>query len=81
MPEILARLVEAPEPAAFVTLSRELAGLETVAKAIQDFRGQADEAAELEAMLANPTTEAEMRGLAEEELRQSAPGFSNSNRI
>ena len=67
--EILARLAGAPEPAAYVALSRELAGIETVAKAIQDFRGQASEAAGLEAMLADPATGAEMRGLAEEELR------------
>ncbi|WGJ14189.1 peptide chain release factor 1 [Methylocapsa sp. D3K7] len=67
--ELVARLAGAPEPAAYVALSRELAGLETVTRAIQDFRGQADEAKELEAMLANPATEAELRGLAEEELR------------
>ena len=67
--EILARLAEAPEPAAYVALSRELAGIETVARAIRDFRGQTEEAAGLEAMLANPGTEAELRGLAEEELR------------
>lgn len=67
--ELVARLAGAPEPAAYVALSRELAGLETVTKAIQDFRGQANEAKELEAMLANPATEAELRGLAEEELR------------
>ena len=52
-----------------MALSRELADIETVAKAIRDFRGQASEAAELEAMLADPATGAEMRGLAEEELR------------
>ena len=67
--EILARLAEAPEPAAYVALSRELAGIETVAKAIREFREQAEEAAGLEAMLDNPATEAELRGYAEEELR------------
>ena len=67
--EILARLAGALEPAAFVALSRELAGIENVARAIQDFRGQAEEAAGLEALLADPATGAEMRGLAEEELR------------
>jgi len=67
--EILARLAGAPEPAAFVALSRELAGIENVARAIRDFRGQAEEAAGLEALLADPATGAEMRGLAEEELR------------
>jgi peptide chain release factor 1 len=67
--EILAHLAGALEPAAFVALSRELAGIENVAKSIQDFRGQAEEAAGLEALLADPATGAEMRGLAEEELR------------
>jgi peptide chain release factor 1 len=67
--EILARLAGAPEPAVYVALSRELAGIETVATVILDFRGQAGEAAGLEAMLANPATEVELRGLAEEELR------------
>ena len=67
--EILARLAAAPEPAALVALSRELASIETVAKAIQDFRGQASEAAGLEAMLADPATGAEIRDLAEEELK------------
>src|SRR5579875_1573629 len=66
--EILSRLAAGPEPAAYVALSRELAGIEDVAKAIQDFRGQADEAAGLEAMLANPATDPELRTLAEEEL-------------
>jgi len=66
--EILARLAGALDPAAFVALSRELAGIENVARAIRDFRRQADEAAGLEALLADPATGAEMRGLAEEEL-------------
>jgi peptide chain release factor 1 len=66
--EILARLAGALDPAAFVALSRELAGVENVARAIRDFRRQADEAAGLEALLADPATGAEMRGLAEEEL-------------
>jgi len=68
--EILARLAAAPEPAAYVALSRELAGIENVAKAIEDFRGQADEAAGLETMLANPATDPELRSLAEEELTE-----------
>ena len=50
--EILARLAGAIEPEAFVALSRELAGIENVAKAIQDFRKQAEEAAGLEALVA-----------------------------
>ncbi|MGH6839396.1 MAG: peptide chain release factor 1 [Methylocella sp.] len=67
--EILARLAGALEPEAFVALSRELASIENVVKAIQDFRKQAEEAAGLEALVADPAAGAEMRGLAEEELR------------
>ena len=67
--EIQARLAGALDPAAFVALSRELAGIENVARAIRDFRGLADETAGLEALLADPATGAEMRGLAEEELK------------
>jgi peptide chain release factor 1 len=67
--EILARLAGALDPAAFVALSRELAGIENVARAIRDFRGLADEAAGLEALLADPATGAEIRGLAEEEFK------------
>lgn len=67
--EISARLAEAPEPSVIVALSRELAGMEDVARAIRDYRAQAEEAAGLEAMLNDPKTDAEMRGLAEEELK------------
>jgi len=67
--EILARLAETPEPAVYVNLSRELAAIEGVVKAIQDFRGQVEEAAGLEALLNNPATEAELRELAAEELK------------
>jgi peptide chain release factor 1 len=67
--EILSRLAEAPGPAAYVALSRELSGIEPVVKSILDFRGQSKEAAGLEAMLADPATSADMRQLVEEELR------------
>ena len=78
--EILARLAGALDPAAFVALSRELAGIENVAGAIRDFRGQAEEAAGLEALLADPTTGAEMRGLAEEELNAVRARLSSLER-
>ncbi|MCI0465835.1 MAG: peptide chain release factor 1 [Beijerinckiaceae bacterium] len=67
--EILARLAQAPEPAAYVALSRELAGIEEVAGAIREFRGQAEEAAGLEAMIADPAAGSDIRALAEDELR------------
>jgi peptide chain release factor 1 len=67
--EISARLNEAPEPALYVALSRELAGLEEVAAAIRDYRTQSAEAAGLAAMLDDPATDPEMKSLVEEELR------------
>ena len=67
--EISARLNEAPEPAVYVALSRELAGLEEVAAAIRDYRTQSAEAAGLAAMLDDPATDPEMKSLVEEELR------------
>jgi peptide chain release factor 1 len=68
--EISSRLSENPDAATFVALSRELAGLEDVTAAIRQYRVQADEIAGLEAMVADAATEAEMRDLAEEELRE-----------
>jgi len=69
--EISARLAEAPEASVYVALSRELASLDEVAKAIREFRTQEQELAGLEAMLLDPATDAEMRSLAEEELRDA----------
>ncbi|ACK50514.1 peptide chain release factor 1 [Methylocella silvestris BL2] len=69
--EVSARLNEAVEPALYVQLSREFAGLEQVAAAIRDYRSQMQEVEGLAAMLADPTTDSEMRGLAEEELRDA----------
>jgi peptide chain release factor 1 len=67
--EIVARLAETHEPAAHVALARELAGLEDVAAAIREFRSQAQEAAGLEDIIADPGSGADMRALADEELR------------
>jgi peptide chain release factor 1 len=69
--EISARLTQAPEASIFVALSRELASLEDVAAAIRDFHAQTHEVAGLEAMLADPSIDADMRGLAEAELREA----------
>ncbi len=67
--EISARLNQSAEPAVFVALSRELAGLDEVAAAIRDYRTQTDEAAGLASMLDDSATDPEMRSLVEEELR------------
>ncbi|WP_091682636.1 peptide chain release factor 1 [Methylocapsa palsarum] len=67
--EISSRLTEAPAPAVFVALSRELATLDDVASAIRGHRAQTSEVEGLHAMLADSALDAEMRGLAEDELR------------
>jgi peptide chain release factor 1 len=69
--EISARLAHAPEGAAFVSLSRELAGIEPVVAAIREFRTQVDEIAGLETLIEDPAIEADMLMLAEEELRDA----------
>jgi len=69
--EISSRLSENMDAASFVALSRELAGLEPVTVAIRDYRKQAAEIAGLEAMIADPATDNEMRDLAEAERRES----------
>jgi peptide chain release factor 1 len=69
--EISARLTEAPEASVLVALSRELSGLEHVVSAIRGYRDEAKEVCGLEALQADPTTDPEMRGLVEEELREA----------
>ncbi len=65
--EIGAKLAEGADGATYVALSRELASLEDVVVAIRMYRGMADEVAGLEAMLADPALDKEMRELAEVE--------------
>jgi peptide chain release factor 1 len=69
--EISARLAQGPDAATFVALSRELAGLDDVTAAIRAYRTQTAEVEGLETMLADPTTDAEMRALASEELAEA----------
>jgi peptide chain release factor 1 len=66
--EIGHRLTEGVDPSQFSALSRELAELEPVAEAIRSTRTLADEIGDLEQLLADRATEADMRALAEEEL-------------
>ena len=67
--EINGRLAENPDATTFVALSRELAGLEDVAGAIREYRGQSADLAGLDDMLGETGLDAEMRALAEEERR------------
>jgi peptide chain release factor 1 len=65
--EVSARLSAGPDSATFVALSRELAETGEIVEAIRSFRAQEADVQGLEAMLADPAIDAEMRTLAEEE--------------
>ena len=65
--EIGHRLSQGVDSSAFSGLSRELAELEPVALAIREFRALQKESADLEALLTDPATDFDLRGLAEEE--------------
>lgn len=52
---------------AFVAASRELAGLEEIVAAIKDYRAQTHELSDIEAMLADPSLDRDMRDMAMEE--------------
>ena len=67
--EISSRLIENPDAATFVALSRELAGLESVTAAIREYRKQALEISGLDAMIDDPAIDGEMREMAEDERR------------
>ena len=55
----------------YAKLSRELAELEPIAAAIRTLRAKERESAELDAMLADPSLDSEMRDMAEAELRDA----------
>lgn len=67
--ELSARLSANLDAAAFVAASRELASIEEVAAGIRRYYDQRDELAGLDAMLADPATDADMRDMAEDEKR------------
>ncbi len=65
--EVEARLNAGPPPDEIVKLSREQAELAPLVAAIADLRAAEAEQADLVALLSDPTTDAEMRALAEAE--------------
>ncbi len=67
--ELSARLNEGGDGATIVALSRDLSGMEDVVTAIGGFQSAQKDAADLEAMLADTSLDAEMRALAGDELR------------
>jgi peptide chain release factor 1 len=68
--EISAHLNEAAEPALIVRLSKELAEIEGVAEMIREYRGFAAAESDLLALRDDAAGDAEMRAMAEEELKE-----------
>ena len=69
--ELGSRLSAGVAGAEYAKLSRELAELEPIAAAIRTLRAKERESAELDAMLADPSLDSEMRDMAEAELRDA----------
>jgi peptide chain release factor 1 len=76
--ELSARLAEGTDGASYVAASRELASLDDVVAAARAYRAAQDEVAGLNAMLAEPALDAEMRGLAETELHEAERRLSET---
>jgi peptide chain release factor 1 len=69
--ELGSRLSAGIAGAEYAKLSRELAEIQPIAAAIRTLRAKERESAELDAMLADPSLDAEMRDMAEAELRDA----------
>ena len=65
-----ARMAAGPDSETYVRLAAEYAELEDIARKIRAFRDAVSERGDLEAMLGEAETDAEMRALAEDELAQ-----------
>src|SRR5829696_6955057 len=68
---VTATLNAAPDAETFVTLSRELSDLDPVVEAIRVYRNAAADLAGLDALRVDPSTDADMRALAEAERPQA----------
>ena len=64
---VTAMLSAGPERDEYVRLSRELSELDPVAEKARELAGVESELAEMEALIADPATERDMRALAEDE--------------
>jgi peptide chain release factor 1 len=76
--ELSAKLTEGADAASYVAASRELASLNDVVEAVRAYRAAQDEVEGLNAMLAEPALDAEMRGLAETELQDAERRLSEA---
>jgi len=65
--EIEEKLLSGADSQSFVQLSRELAGLDEVTAAIEGFRSAQKELIGLDSLIGDPSTDEEMRALAQEE--------------
>ncbi|HHZ10453.1 MAG TPA: peptide chain release factor 1 [Rhizobiales bacterium] len=63
-----AQMAAGPDPEAYVKMASEYAELEGMARKVRELRATERERADLEALLADRSTDPEMRALAEEEL-------------
>ncbi len=82
--EIEHQMSSNPDPATYVKLSREYAGLEPLISKIRTLLKAEDDLSGAEALLADPETDAEMRELAEmerDELAQSLEALTQDVRI
>ena len=70
--EIEEKLSSGPDSQSFVQLSRELAGLEEVTAAIEGFRSAQNELTGLDSLIGDPSTDEEMRALAQGRARVRA---------
>jgi len=76
--ELSAKLAEGTNGASYVAASRELASLDDVVEAVRAYRAAQDEVDGLNAMLAEPALDPEMRGLAETELQEAERRLGDS---
>jgi peptide chain release factor 1 len=68
---VMAMLNAGPDPETFVALSRELSDLDPVVEAIRAYRAAEENLSGLVALIEDPSTDAEMRALAEDEQSQA----------
>jgi len=66
--QLNATLAEGPDGATFARVSRELAALEPVAAAIAAYQGARDNLADLQAVLDDPASDADLKALAQDEI-------------
>ncbi|MDR1828596.1 MAG: peptide chain release factor 1 [Methylobacteriaceae bacterium] len=75
---ITAEMAAGPDAETYVALARELAELEPVVKGIEEYRRREENLGGIQALLADPETDSEMRALADDELHQAQEGVQTA---